>query len=117
MKPTRKGRFFFLRWRHEPRIASTDYISASKSQGVIGNAWGDANLPVLIEYFDLMEAIIRQGAGHPKFPRMEREKMGGGYAKIALDNYSFAMSELGLEMVDVVNRFVEEAQVREEKEK
>jgi hypothetical protein len=64
-------------------------------------------LPVLIQYLDLVEEVLRQGPSHPRYRREERQRMLGGFGKMALDDYAFAESELGQKMFDVMNRFAE----------
>jgi hypothetical protein len=63
------------------------------------------SLSVLIQYLDLAEEILHQGESHPRYSLEERRKMLGGFGKIALDDYDFAESPLGLQMFDVMNRF------------
>jgi hypothetical protein len=80
-----------------------------EAKAALGNPRPYGFLPELIEYFDLMEAIVCQGASHPRYSRVERRKLLGGFGKIALDDYSFSESKLGSEMLAVMNRFAEGA--------
>ena len=66
-------------------------------------------LPELIDYLDIMEAILRQGPAHPRYSFEEREKLLGGFGRIALEDYTFAESKLGTAMFDVMNRFARES--------
>ncbi len=66
-------------------------------------------LPVLIEYLDEIEEILRQGPSHPRNPREERRKLQGGFGRIATEDILFPESPLGQEMAEFVNAFVDGA--------
>jgi hypothetical protein len=62
-------------------------------------------LPILIQYLELAESIVQQGGRHPRSSHEERQKLIGGFGRIATDNMAFCDSELGQEMFDVMNAF------------
>jgi hypothetical protein len=77
----------------------------ARAKSELNNRLHTPYLPVLIEYLDLIETILLQGPSHPRYSIDERQKLLGGFGRIALEDYAFAQGPLGTKMIKLINRF------------
>jgi len=69
---------------------------------------GFAFIPEAIQYADLMLEILIAGPSHPRHSRAERDKLVGALGRIVLEEFAFAESEVGSDLLQIAEDFVDE---------